>query len=135
MDIPHLVVKLPDDARNWKPSDFIVWVLGGNGPRSAFVEVKDVDAALTFPLRDLRPSQRLGIREAVRLEIPYWVVVWWRKRGYWTITDGAKILAEMDKDETITGLPLSWMTSVAGIDARQADLSMLLRGTLLGELD
>lgn len=141
MELPHLVFKPPDDSQNWRPSDYIVWWRArGVVPYSGFIEVKAARQVATFPLSELTQGQRLGIREATRMHLPYWVVIWWPKPKRWTISSGAKILEVEDEGRRLgmapaTSVPYRFLASVAGIDCESADLPMILRATLLGELD
>jgi len=127
MDLRTLVYKLPDDARNWKPADFAVWWDGG----TALIEVKDTDAVTLWPLRDLRESQRLGILEAEKIGLPYWLVIWWRRARRWTISDGEIVLTSPGDGSR----SYSWLSSVAGIDCDAGKLPETLRSVLLGEVD
>lgn len=137
-DIPTLVIKLPDDARNWKPADHIAFSRlpqehGGLTP--AMFEVKDTPAVRWWPVKDLRPSQRGGIREATRIGMRYWVVIWWRTRKLWTVSDGQRILEAIEEPATPpTSLDYGWLRSVAGLDCSEADLGMVLRAVRLGEV-
>ncbi len=92
------VYKPPDDARNWKPCDFLTWQAGGTvevatdcGDHmvksqvpiglslSRWIEVKQIPmSALTLGVTDIRPSQRAGITSATLLGIPYWLLIWWQ---------------------------------------------------------
>lgn len=147
IDDPGLLVyKPPDDARNWKPCDFMVWwerELPGLGPderRSAWIEVKDLVAPGTFPLKELRPSQRQGIAAAAEIGLPYYLVAWWRSRSIWTISDAARILAyEKEQRELgapLTGILYTQLAGAFGIDAPQVRLAQLLKSVIVhGELD
>lgn len=113
MDLDTWVYKPPDDARNWKPADFIVWYREGvlDDPRSAFLEVKDVDTIRVFNPREIRPAQRNAILRAAELNIPYLVAVWWRRRGIWTISRGIRLV------EAKGSLTFVQMSSSHGIEA------------------
>lgn len=77
--------KPPDDARNRKPCDFFVWRRAIERPNDVWdlplectwVEVKD-QMGTSLPASGIRSSQRAGVAEAMRLGIPYWLVVRWR---------------------------------------------------------
>ncbi len=127
MALKTLVYKLPDDARNWKPADFAVWWVGG----AALLEVKDTDAVSLWPLRDLRDSQRVGILEAKTVDLPYWLVIWWRRHRRWTISNGVTVLTSAGDGSR----SYSWLSSVAGIDCDAGKLPETLRSVLLGEVD
>jgi hypothetical protein len=105
--------KPPDDARNWKPADFLVWhALGlvSMPARSAMIEVKVVDQLTSFPLTELRKNQRAAIRQAARIRLPYWLVVWWRRRqpAEWTVSNASRLIRDLDTQYT----PAGWPTSV-----------------------
>ena len=114
-----LALKLPDDARNWKPADYLIWRRWGDRTVSCWLEVKDTDAVATWPLSDLRASQRRGILEARRLGIGYWLAVWWRRSATWTLLE-------------LTGLPAhwfadtSWPKSLMGHQGTERDLPAML---------
>jgi len=90
------VYKPPDDARNWKPCDFLTWQAPkqmdlrvdpetGYGLAdhahtvSRWIEVKQIpSSALTMAATGMRPSQRAGVAEAMRLRIPYWLLIFWK---------------------------------------------------------
>lgn len=91
--------KPPDDARNTKPCDFMVWWQGKLEETipvgfAAWIEVKDVTATQVFSMNELRPSQRAGIRAAAAAGIPYLLAVYWRLHQDWTISDAIKLTAE-----------------------------------------
>lgn len=117
-----LVYKPPDDARNRKPADFIVLWEG----RAALVEVKECRNLGTWPLAELRPSQRLAIRQAQRAGVPYYLVVWWPKRGAWSISDATKVLAMGERS-----IAFATLAGKLGIDADSASLPSILRLVIL----
>lgn len=139
VDLPGLIIyKPPDDARNWKPCDFMLWWPGTNDmgvpgfrptPASAWVEVKDVNVVNIFPLDELRPSQRAGIRQADEIGLPYVLAIWWRRRNGWTFSNAAAVLGTGARTVAYTDL-----VSTYGIDAPAAKASSILRSVLEGEV-
>lgn len=132
-----LVYKPPDDARNWKPCDFMVWYRGDTGGTwpedttlSAWIEVKEVKAVGSFPVAELRPSQRGGMRDAAAVGIPYYLVLWWKARGVWTIT-AAWLLGALPAKGSI---PFAHLAGGAGIDAPPRALASVLAAVLRGEV-
>lgn len=76
--------KPPDDSRNAKPCDFLVWYMGTDEwAHSLWLEVKQERGA-SLRSDQIRPSQRAGVARAMRLAIPYWLVIWWATPGWWT---------------------------------------------------
>lgn len=126
MNVDSYVYKPPDDARNWKPCDFMVWWHeDGEPPGSAWIEVKETKAVKLFNLpRELRVSQTNGILDAVQLGIPYLLVVHWTRQRDYTISDAA----QLPLDDTVTRADL--MTRY-GVNAQPRDLAMMLRAALL----
>lgn len=142
MDLDTWIYKPPDDARNWKPADYIVWVNPPDPPelksgtqdrlllaiaKTSFVEVKDVDAVRLFNLKELRPAQKNAILRSAVMGIPYWVVVWWRRHGKWTISPGIRLV------EAGRSLTFVEMTSSHGIEAEPHLLASTLRMVLVDE--
>lgn len=144
-DMPLIVYKPPDDARLWKPADFLVWfpdfrpdwqmdkalVTG-----SAMIEVKDNPQVNGYPFSDLRPNQRAAIREAARIGLPYWLVIWWRHLKRWTVSDAAKVVAFIDDPRTAPIKSVHWMQLAGnmGVDATSDTLAGTLGAALRGEL-
>lgn len=127
MDLALFAYKPPDDARNWKPADFLLWIRQHHGTGSHWLEVKDAGKAVeTFSLNELRPSQRRGIAEANRLGIPYTLVVWWPRQRMWTVSDAHKIV------EWKTSVTRTELMTRLGVDASTANLPFVLRSWLLG---
>ncbi len=96
MDLRALVYKIPDDARNRKPADFLVVREGG---RAAFVEVKTNPNQRSFPMRAMRAEQLLAMQECYRLGIPYWLVVWWPKgehAGLYTVSNTNRLMRNVN---------------------------------------
>jgi hypothetical protein len=142
VELTTVVYKPPDDARNWKPCDFMVWVAGAP-PTSAWFEVKDVDAVNSFPIAGLRPSQMQGIADATRVGFPYWLAIWWRRQREWTISDAVRVLAWRDDnaDDGVspgwkpTSIPRELLISRFGISSTKQQLTGTLKAVLLGEVD
>lgn len=181
-DMPMVVYKPPDDARNWKPADFLVWwgpdarestrwqirsstvVRGiappkpgdvlplsageqveiiGIRPGSAMLEVKDNALVDTLAIKELRPNQRKSIREAMAIGLPYWLVVWWRRKQRWTVSDAAKVLTHIRDEEDRgkadhTYIPraptFSHLSSFMGVDCTTETLPGTIGVALRGEL-
>lgn len=133
------IYKPPDDARNWKPCDFMVWWNATPGeerrwlvPRSAWIEVKENKQLGSFPLAEMRPPQRLGIAGAFAIGLPYLLVIWWTRRRIWTISDGLALRTLPAKGS----MPFSVLAGRIGIDAQQDHLAEVLRACLMeGLLD
>lgn len=127
LDLDLELYKPPDDARNWKPADFLVWWRPAapvvDRPHSTWIEVKECKLVGSFPLDDLRKSQRDGIRKARRLGIPYLLVVWWPSRRIWTISDAY----QLDGSPLKGSVPFSVLAGKIGIDATQDNLPSTLR--------
>jgi hypothetical protein len=146
-----VVYKPPDDARNWKPCDFMVWwgstdtwmakgvALRGTSPSSAWIDVKDNRAVGTFALADIRPSQRQGIAAASSIGLPYWLVVWWREQKRWTISNAVRLMGDVAAEEEastqrVTSVTFGQLSSKLGIDSGQNQLGSTLAMALRGEL-
>lgn len=137
MSLTVLVYKPPDDARNWKPADFMVWWLDDDWVRkgTALIEVKQSPNKGTFPVRELRPAQREGMVQARGVLVPYWLAIYWPARGgRWTISHGNTILDYLRGVPAAKSLEYDWLASSAGIDCAARDLAPILRGVLLGEV-
>lgn len=139
VDLSMVVYKPPDDARLWKPCDFMVWLadirvgLDGGAVPSWF-EVKDVKAVDSFPVAEIRPSQMQGIRDAARVGIPYWLAVWWRRHSSWTVSDAVKLIKAYE-GQSPTSIPRTLLMSRFGLESTQAQLTSNLKMVLLGEAD
>lgn len=130
-DLAAWAYKPPDDARNWKPSDYLVMLTAG---LVRLVEVKDLpDAVEVFPWRDIRPSQLEGMRRAREMKVPYYLVVWWRRHKQWTVSDSARVLdwKEANPDAALTR---TLLMSRFGVDATDPTLPGVLKAALLGDL-
>lgn len=140
MDLEGLIVyKPPDDARNWKPADFLVWWLRIRDlgplrdPGSGWVEVKETQNIGTFPLADLRPSQKQAIRMAKEAGLPYLLVIRWRARklgaGTWSIVDAVRLLDWVEEvtARTLISVERTLLESRFGTNADPGQLASLLR--------
>lgn len=141
LDLALVVFKPGDDARQRKPCDFMVWFRDRDYARSAWFEVKEIDAIGRFNVNELRPSQKAGIREAGRVGIPYYLAVHWRALhgwtigpGYWTIGPAYKIL-EYAVTQGNTSIPRTLMMSRFGIETTSGQLGSVLKSVLQGEID
>lgn len=138
-DLPILVYKPPDDARNRKPCDFMVWFRGHDAEwqpavRAAWFEVKEVVALGRFNVNDLRPSQKAGIRDAGAIGIPYYVAVYWANLHSWTVSVAYKML-EHAVAEGNTSISRELLMSRFGIQSSPANLGSTLKDVLHGEFD
>jgi len=138
-DVASVVYKPPDDARTWKPCDYMVWIAiwdsDHSGNHSIWFEVKDVDAVDAFPFSELRPSQLAGIEDARRIGIPYWLAVYWRRHKSWTISDAARVVNWRDESITDkTSISRELLMSRFGVDATPSTLSSVLKSVLLGDI-
>jgi len=89
MDIePKFIYKPPDDARNWKPCDYMLWYTAA---RSAWFEVKEVVAIGSFALSEVRASQWRGIGTAKQLGFPYYLAIRWKRGGLWSLVDAVRL--------------------------------------------
>lgn len=152
VDLQSVVYKPPDDARNRKPCDFMVWHREFNPacsmtPREEVVatwfEVKDVDAVDAFPFAELRPSQLAGIHDAQQIGIPYWLAVYWRRHKAWTISKAVDVVRWREIDATASRLPRDvplksvereLLMSRFGVDSSPANLVSTLKSVLLGDV-
>jgi hypothetical protein len=140
-DMPLVWWKPPDDARNWKPADFLVWV----GPQdresfewgsSAMLEVKDNPNLNTYPASDLRPTQRAWMRQAAKIGLPYFLVIWWRRRQRWTVSDAAKVVRWVDLiyDDGPTSMAWDLLAGSWGVDCTTDHLAGTIGAALRGEV-
>lgn len=141
VDLRMTVYKPPDDARLWKPCDYMAWATPGPDlsgvmppPWTAWFEVKDVDAVNAFSLRELRPSQLQGMHEAWRVGIPYWLAVWWRRHKSWTISNMHRYKADIPEGEVPTSIDRVLLMSRYGIQSTTGQLASTLKSVLLGEV-
>ncbi len=122
--------KPPDDARNRKPADYLLWWSPGSGaaPRSSWIEVKETDQLGVFPLADIRPSQWQGIRIAKRLGIPYTIAVRWQRTGMWTLFDAVRLADWLDEQEVRpTSVKRVLLESRFGVSCDPGQLSGVIR--------
>lgn len=156
IDLVTHVYKPPDQAGNWKPCDYLVWVKStvrahafvdvlGTGEEidtvdSFWFEAKDEKALETFNWRlQMRPAQLQGIRDAERVGIPYYLAVYWRRHREWTISDAVKLYHATRVKPDGTGGVLSFKRRAMGagglgIDSSPGQLSSVLKAVVLGEL-
>lgn len=140
-DVDGLVVyKPPDDARNWKPADFLVWwpddtmILVGDERirmvRCAWIEVKQTDAVATWPLNDLRPSQTRAAADAHDAGIPYLILIYWKRSRDWTVVDGVRLIYDSPPEHRHSvGRPL--LMSRYGVQSSPGNLASTLKSALL----
>jgi hypothetical protein len=130
IDVRKVVYKPPDDARTWKPCDFMVW-----SPQSTWFEVKDVDTVNTFAFSQLRLAQVRGIGDADRIGIPYWLAVYWRRHRSWTISNATTLLWwRRNQTKPPASVSREALMSRFGVDATPANLGSTLKSILLGEV-
>jgi len=141
-DMPLVWWKPPDDARNWKPADYLLWFKVPDrettcGGYSAFIEVKATTQVHVFPIKDFRPVQVAYMRRAAELGLPYLVVIQWRRSNDWTISDGRKIARMLDakQEEPLTSISKQTLRSLFGVDCSTAHLAGTIGAALRGELD
>ena len=128
------VYKPPDGVNtNLKPCDYMVW-FGVNGfVVPAWFEAKDVDSVKAFNLKELRPSQVNGIRDASRVGLEYWVGIYWRRHRKWTISNGAKLLGWWDEGH-YPSVSYELLSSRFGIDTDPRNLVSTLKDVLMGDV-
>ena len=136
-----LVYKPPDDARNWKPADFLCWwggelVIPGetvsfeSQVRSAMLEVKQNPLKALWHVvgtggESLRPNQLAAAKGAWAVGLPYVIAVYWKQLRRWSI------------HRWNPGFPdtMSWHEAVSryGVEAEGTALPLILRGVLEGD--
>ena len=100
---PLEIYKPPDDARNWKPADFLLWWRIGNPEDfavagwTAWIEVKATNNKAVWPFADLQPTQVLAIRKAKRLGIPYFIAIRWNGDRHWSLVDAIRLVDYIDE--------------------------------------
>lgn len=132
--------KPPDDSRNWKPCDQMVWwpvtaefdssAIGY--VRSAWLEVKmnplqGVWHVTSTGADGLSLQQCRAARDAEEIGLPYIVAVYWKPRKYWTLhyrVGRAEFPGKLTFEEAST----QW-----GVGTAPANLRSTLRGVLAGE--
>jgi hypothetical protein len=131
IDDPIVAVwKPPDDARNWKPADYLVWY----STYAAMIEVKDCAALRGFPLSDLRPTQRAWAWRCKEVGIPYLLVIHWQRTQDWTISDTLKVLEWEREDVFHKSVPRALLQGGFGVQTDGRLLAATLRLALLGEM-
>ena len=140
---PFEIYKPPDDARNWKPADFLVWwKIGGGGgyerPASAWIEVKATNNKAVWPFGDLQPTQVLAIRKATALRIPYFIAIRWNGDRQWSLVDGVRLVAYMDEiresdapASKMLGLPRGLLESRFGVGCTVGQLASTIKVALI----
>lgn len=139
IDLDDLVVFKPQDmpgpTQNRKPADFLVWwgawltpTGRGSWPGAGWIEVKETPNHTAWPFDDLRPSQRLGLEQAVRINLPYILVVYFRSLRQWGVIVGPKLLDEL-RNAVTPSLPLLRFHATCPT----SQLGSTLRAALLGE--
>lgn len=131
IDDPIIAVwKPPDDARNWKPADYLVWFDG----KAAMIEVKDCPAVRGFPLADLRPTQRAWAWRCGEVGIPYFLVIHWQRTQDWTISNALEVLRWKREDVFHKSVPRALLQGAFGVQTDGRLLAASLRLALLGEM-
>jgi len=131
IDDPIVAVwKPPDDARNWKPADYLVWFDG----KAAMIEVKDCDALRGFPLAELRPTQRAWAYRCDEAGIPYLLVIYWQRTSDWTISDTMKVIEWEKEDVFHKSCPRALLQGAFGVQTDGRLLAATLRLALMGEM-
>lgn len=126
VDLSLVIYKPPDDSRNWKPCDFMVW-WRSEIVETAWFEVKEARSGTTFPVeKELRPAQRSGILDAAAIGFPYWLAIWWPERSVWSISRAIRVIDA----KTLT---FGELAGKYGLDAPQRSLPGTLRAILEGE--
>lgn len=138
-----LVYKPPDDARNWRPADFLIWwdgnVLKGAPkiPRAGMLEVKQNDRKLIWHwtgggAESLRPSQLAAVAKCNALGMPYFVAVYWKSRRYWTLH---RIDQWLGIGIPYVDTPLRWEDAITryGVGAAPVNLADTLAGLIHGD--
>ena len=137
-----LIYKPPDDSRNPKPADFLVWFrhprhtsdLAWSVSTGGFIEVKQTPNLKSWPTSQLRTTQRGMIRQAGRIGAPYLLVVWWPRQKRWSVSDAVKVLDELDSRGRVSFL-YAELTSRFGVDvAGDGLLPGVLGAGLRGEI-
>lgn len=138
-----LTYKPPDDARNWKPADWLLWwdanELLGAPPitRCGMLEVKQNDRQRIWHWtqggsESLRPIQLAAVARCRTLGMPYFVAVYWKGRSYWTLhrvdrwlgIDGPTVETPISFDDAVTKY---------GVGTAPANLLATLSGLIRGD--
>jgi len=135
---PLFAHKLADDARNWKPADYLVWFRTGDGPASsAWFEVKETPNKGALPMADIRPSQLRGIDTARALHLPYFLAIRWKPDGLWSIVDAVRLM-DWWTDDRVAAAPAALNTSVSrdllesrfGVSSTKGQLPSIVKAAL-----
>ena len=148
---PLEIYKPPDDARNWKPADFLLWMPGGLlavnvaagdvpvSATSAWIEVKATNNKAVWPFADLQPTQVLAIRKAKRLGIPYFIAIRWNGDRHWSLVDAIRLLDYIDTIDDPEGAggsrqkgcPRALLESRFGVSATVGQLASTIKVALI----
>lgn len=137
-----VVYKPPDDSRNPKPADFLVWFrrqpttadLGYSHPTGGLIEVKQSPNLKSWPVSDLRPTQRASIHQHAKVGSPYLLVIWWPKLHRWTVSDAVKMLVAAESNG-LRSVLFANLASKYGVDvAGDGLLPGVLGAGLRGEI-
>lgn len=147
--VPTYVYRPPDipGPSSRKPCDFMAWSLARREAEmemphwrlvdSAWFECKELAAAVAeaFPFRIIEPSQRLGILDAKRIGIPYWLAVYWKRHRIWTISDAVRLEAVGYLNPgAAPSIQRVLLSSRFGVDSTPAQLTSTLKSILAGEV-
>lgn len=132
---PTFIYKPPDDARNWKPCDYMLWYpnwlpdFPSVSPNTAWFEVKESPNLGSFGLRDIRPSQWQGAGTAKKLGFPYIFAIRWKRDGMWSLVDGVRLLDWYlpDRPAAVTRVALD---SRFGVSCDPGQLPSMIRAAL-----
>jgi hypothetical protein len=132
---PTFIYKPPDDARNWKPTDYFLWFPAGSAmpvAGTAWFEVKETPNLSAFPLTEVRPSQWRGIGIAAELKIPYFFAIRWKRDGMWSLVDAVRLAAWLEAQDTrpksVTRVALE---SRFGVSSTVGQLPSMIRAALM----
>jgi hypothetical protein len=141
---PLFAHKLSDDARNWKPADYLVWfadvinIFGATLPpaASAWFEVKETPNKTVFPIADIRPAQQRGISTAAQLRIPYLIAIRWKPDGHWSLIDAVRLMGwwpdhAAAASPTPTGVSRTLLESRFGVGCTVGQLPAMVRAALI----
>jgi len=128
LDEDFIVYKPPDDARNWKPCDFMVWYGLAGVAQSVWFEVKETpNVGVVDVMKLLRPAQKAGIERAHEVGVDYYIAVYWKRHEDWTILDAWRVVTFPDRRP----LTRKECMSRFGVHAYPRDLATTARAVLL----
>lgn len=139
-----IAYKPPDDSRNWKPCDQMLWWAGdhpinlGDGsngpilPNSAWLEVKmnplqGLWRVTSANADGLSLQQLRAARDALDIGLPFVVAVYWKGRKYWTLH------VNPTRNDFPAKLSFEEATTRWGVGTAPANLRSTLRAVLAGE--